>query len=209
MPLRDRPKKPSSLVVRVFRHLENEFSGEKLTTKVWEDEMKPTEFIPTNRNSRMAKRIVLLIGLLFACELLFLLLADFNVPSATQNQAIIRVESPVKVSGFNWGDLIPSWIKPILPGPTQVSGFNWGDLLPSWLKPIVPVTPMAGFNWGDLIPTWLKPILPSGQVAGFNWGDLIPTWLKPILPGSQIAGFNWGDLIPVWLKPILPGSQMA
>ena len=106
-------------------------------------------------------RLVILVALVFVCEMLFL---HFTEDMRLDENAIVEeLEAMTEVAGVGWTDFMPVWF---------INFFASNDQADQQ---------MAGVGWTDFVPAWFFNFFASNdqaaqQVAGVGWTDFMPTW---------------------------------
>jgi len=155
-------------------------------------------FQELHRKKTFQRRLALLIGIFFAFELLFLLVADFPIQNPAVDQAVVTAPSQTldaqefDVSGVGWTDFLPTWLLNLfVVNDTQIAGVGWTDFLPTWLLNLFLIndTQIAGVGWTDFLPTWLLNLflINDTQIAGVGWTDFFPSWFFNIFSSPTIT----------------------
>lgn len=98
-------------------------------------------------------KLVLLVLLVFCCQMIFLGLAG-----DVEMDASLDI---VELAGVGWTDLMPVWFFNLFAANDAVettAGVGWTDLLPVWFFNLFAsndvVVTTAGVGWTDLLPVW-------------------------------------------------------
>ncbi len=131
-------------------------------------------------------KLVLLVLLVFCCQMIFLGFSD-----DVEMDASIGVEG-AELAGVGWTDILPGWF---------LNLFAQGE----WVETT------AGVGWTDILPGWFINLFAQGQgvetTAGVGWTDILPGWFLNLFAANEaeatVAGVGWTDFMPLWLINLL------
>jgi len=105
-------------------------------------------------------KLVLLVLLVFCCQMIFLGFSD-----DVEMDASIGVEG-AELAGVGWTDILPGWFINLFAqgqGVETTAGVGWTDILPGWFLNLFAANEaeatVAGVGWTDFMPLWLINLL--------------------------------------------------